>query len=536
MQLTFLGATMGVTGSSHLLEIGTKKILIDCGMFQGSKIVASLNRRAFAYNPSELDCILLTHAHIDHSGLLPRLCKAGFKGPIFATKGTIDLCSIMLPDSAYIQEFEAEIENRKGRRMGRKPVSPLYSVEDAQSCLKQFRAVEYEVDFSLGEDIHVHFYDAGHILGSSMLAIHATEAGNETQFLFSGDLGRPDQPILKDPTYVKAADYVILESTYGDRDHVEIDWETRMAEIINDTVERRGNVIIPAFAVGRTQIILYYLSRLFEAKRIPDIPVIIDSPLAIAATDIFRRDTQYYDKEMKEIIQKERQSPLMMPQLRFSRTAEESKALNSMEEPAIIISASGMADAGRILHHLKHNLWRKESSVLFVGFQAEGSLGRRLVEGAQKVRIMGEEIRVRAQVYNLNGLSAHADREDILEWLSCFTQKPANVFLVHGEIKSSEALSNAIVQKLSIPSYIPRYGDVATFQGRAWKITPSILLQPIEPAGKKLQDIFNELDSAWLEAKQRLENKVAADASKISAVLVRLDKVRKFVHKTLGDL
>jgi len=536
MQLTFLGATMEVTGSSHLLETGGRKVLIDCGMFQGSKIVSAMNHKPFAFAVSDLDCVLLTHAHIDHSGLLPRLCKAGFKGPIYATQGTIDLCSIMLPDSAYIQEFEAENANRKGKRMGRAMVEPLYTVDDATECLKQFRPVEYETEFSIGDGIHVHFHDAGHILGSSMLEVHALESGTETQFLFSGDLGRPNQPILKDPSYIKTADYVIMESTYGNRDHADIDWETRLAEIINETVKRKGNIIIPAFAVGRTQVILYYLSRLFQAGRIPDVPVIIDSPLAIAATGIFRRDTQYYDKEARDILQKEAQGPLEMPQLRFSRTSEESKALNFLETPAIIISASGMADAGRILHHLKHNLWRPECSVLFVGFQAEGSLGRRLVEGSKKVRIMGEEIGVRAQIYNLDGLSAHADRDDILDWLSHFTQKPANIFLVHGEVESAEALSRLISEKLAIPSYIPQYGDAASFKGRSWEIIPSTIVPQIEPVGKKLQEFLGELDSAWADAKLRLENMVEADASKLSAILSRLENVRKFVRKTLDDL
>lgn len=536
MKLTFLGATLGVTGSSFLLEVGNRRVLIDCGMFQGSKIVSAMNRRAFAFSPAELDCVLLTHAHIDHSGLLPKLCKSGFRGPIYATKGTMELCSIMLPDSAYIQEFDAELETRKGKRMGRPPVEPLYRVEDAQACLKQFQPVEYEVAFSIGDGIHVHFHDAGHILGSSMLEIHATEAGTETQFLFSGDLGRPHQPILRDPAYVKTADYVIMESTYGDREHEDVDWEEKIAQIINETVERRGNVIIPAFAVGRTQMILYYLHRLYHAGRIPDVPVIIDSPLATAATAIFRRNTQYYDREAREILKNEQQSPLEMPQLRFSVSAAESKALNMLEEPAIIISASGMADAGRILHHLKHNLWRPESSVLFVGFQAEGSLGRRLVEGGKKVRIMGEEISVRAHIYNLNGMSAHADRDDILAWLACFEQKPAQVFLVHGEPASAEQLGQLIGQKLAVPSYIPRYGDVVTFTGRSWQVSQLPGLPLLEPAVRELQDILGELDSAWAELKVKLENLVEADGSKITAITARVEKIKKFVRKTLGDL
>ena len=318
MQLTFLGATMGVTGSCFLLESGGRKILIDCGMFQGSKVVSALNRRSFAFAPAEIDDVLLTHAHIDHSGLIPKLCKEGFRGSIIATQATIELCSIMLPDSAHIQEFDAEIESRKGKRAGRNGIEPLYTVDDAYNCLKQFRPVEYETGFKLSEGIHVHFHDAGHILGSSMLEIHVTEDGTETQLLFSGDIGRSGQPIMRDPTCVKEADYVIMESTYGDRDHVETNWEEKLAEVINETLQRNGNVIIPAFAVGRTQIILYYLHRLFQAGKIPDVPVIIDSPLAIAATDIFRRNTKYYDQEAADALKNEHQSPIMMPQLQFT--------------------------------------------------------------------------------------------------------------------------------------------------------------------------------------------------------------------------
>ena len=369
-----------------------------------------------------------------------------------------------------------------------------------------------------------------------MLEIHATESGKETHFLFSGDLGRSDQPIIKDPAYIDAADFVVMESTYGDRDHVEVDWEERLAQIINETSERGGNVIIPAFAVGMTQIMLYYLIRLLQAGRIPKMPIIIDSPLAIAATDVFRRNTQYYDKEARELLKNGIPNSAEMPQLHFSRTSDESKAINSMTTPAIIISASGMADAGRILHHLKHNLWRPESSVLFVGFQAEGSLGRRLVEGGKKVRIMGEEISVRARIYNLDGLSAHADRDDMLKWLECFKQKPATVFLVHGEVESAEALSVSIGEKLSIPAYIPRYGDVATFEGRSWELSRFPGLPALEPAVQQLQTALSEMDGDWIEAKQKLENMVATDGAKMSAVLARLVKIRKFMRKTLGDL
>lgn len=536
MQLTFLGATMGVTGSCFLLEAGGRKLLVDCGMFQGSKIVSALNRRAFAFVPSEIDCVLLTHAHIDHSGLLPKLCRQGFRGPIYATQATIELCSIMLPDSAHIQMFDAEIESRKGKRAGRNGVEPVYTVDDAFSCLKLFRPVEYETGFAIGDGLHVHFHDAGHILGSSTLEVHATENGTETQILFSGDIGRSGQPIMRDPVCVKEADFVVMESTYGDRDHSQTNWEDRLAEVINETFGRGGNVIIPAFAVGRTQIILYYLNRLFQSGRIPDLPVIIDSPLAIAATDIFRRNTKYYDQEAAAIVNNEHRSPIMMRQLQFTRTAEESKALNGLTTPAIIISASGMADAGRILHHLKHNLWRPECSVLFVGFQAEGSLGRRLVDGGKKVRIMGEEISVKARIYNLEGMSAHADREEILDWLSCFVKKPANIFLVHGEPQSAAALGELIRQKLDLPSYIPRYADTASLSGRTWQVRATTEILAPEPAVRELQEYLNELDGGLADYRQKLEQAVAQDAAKMPLILERLQRIRKFVRKTLEDI
>ncbi|MDF2929118.1 MAG: Beta-Casp domain containing protein [Anaerospora sp.] len=291
MQLTFLGAAMIVTGSSYLLEVNDRKILIDCGMFQGSKAIRAFNTREFMYNPAELDCVVLTHAHIDHSGLLPRLCKEGFKGSIHATKVTADLCGIMLPDSAHIQEFDAEIANRKGKRAGKKVVTPLYTVEDAYACLKQFAPHQYDQELSITPEIVIKFRDAGHILGSAMVEVWVTEEGKTTKLVFSGDVGQPGQPIIKDPTFIEDADYVVIESTYGNRDHEPFDREETLAEIINDTVDRGGNIVIPAFAVGRTQTILYYLRKLFKAGKIPDIPVIIDSPLAISATDIFMHNT-----------------------------------------------------------------------------------------------------------------------------------------------------------------------------------------------------------------------------------------------------
>ncbi|MEG6584597.1 MBL fold metallo-hydrolase [Dendrosporobacter sp. 1207_IL3150] len=536
MRLTFLGAAKMVTGSSFLLEVGSKKLLVDCGMFQGSKPVRALNYRDFAFDPTSLDYVLLTHAHIDHSGLLPKLCKSGFRGPIFATKVTAELCNIMLPDSAHIQEFDAEIANRKGQRAGKKPVEPLYTIEDAYNCLQQFSPVLYDSEFQLSEEITVRFRDAGHILGSSIVEVVVNENGKKTKLLFSGDLGQPDQPIIKDPTLITEADFIITESTYGNRKHEQYDKEEKLAEIINDTMARGGNIIIPSFAVGRTQAILYYLHKLLKAGKIQDIPVIIDSPLAISATDIFMHNTQEYDSEAYDMLVNDKNNPLKLPQLKFTKTADESKALNSMDHPAIIISASGMADAGRILHHLKHNLWRPESSILFVGYQAEGSMGRRLIEGAKRVKIMGEEISVKAQIYNLDGFSAHADQDQLLDWLSNFSDpKPANIFLVHGEADASGPLAEIIKERLDLSSYIPQYGDVAIIDGREWRIEQTDL-SSLEPSVKELEDYLNQAEVFYNLERKRLVNIVANDPSKLSEVIIRIEKVLKYLKKLTNDL
>lgn len=535
MRLTFLGAAGMVTGSSYLLEIGQKNFLVDCGMFQGSKAITALNSRPFLYNPADIDGVLLTHAHIDHSGLLPRLCKSGFKGPIHATKVTAELCSIMLPDSGHIQEFEAEIANRKGQRAGRKPVEPLYTVEEAYTCLKQFSPTSYDTPVQLAEGITVQFREAGHILGSSMVELLITENGETTKLLFSGDLGQPDQPIIKDPAVIEQADYVIIESTYGARKHDPSDPVELLAKYINDSVEKGGNIVIPSFAVGRTQTILYHLHSLFKAGLIPDIPVIIDSPLAISATDIFLKNSQEYDKEAYDMYYKDHDHPLHLPQLTYTKTSEESKAINKLGRPAVIISASGMADAGRILHHLKHNLWRPESTVLFVGYQAQGSMGRRLLEGIKKVKIMGEEISVKAKIYNLDGFSAHADQDQLVTWLGNFKTKPANVFIVHGEEEMSEPFAELIQEKFAFSTYIPKYGDSAMISGRNWEIQPSTITT-VEPAVQQLRAYLEELEKDYAEYRRKLEDLVAANSGKLQEVLKRVEKIRTFVKKTLNDL
>jgi len=533
MKLTFLGAAKTVTGSSYLLEVGTQKILIDCGMFQGSKTITAHNSREFLYDPTGIDCVLLTHAHIDHSGLLPKLCKSGFKGKIYATNVTNQLCGIMLPDSAHIQEFDAEIANRKGERAGRKPVEPLYTLADAQACLTHFIPVEYGELVVLSPSVKACFRDAGHILGSAMVEVWVNEGGKMSKLVFSGDLGQPNQPIIKDPTFIDEADYIIVESTYGNRLHETYDKEEKLASIINASVARGGNIIIPSFAVGRTQSMLYYLHNLLKTGRIPDLPVIIDSPLAISATDIFLHNTQDYDNEAIDMLYKDHDNPLLMPQLRFTKTAEESRALNDLDRPAIIISASGMADAGRILHHLKHNLWKAEATVLFIGYQAQGSLGRRLIEGAKKVKVLGEEISVKATVYSLDGFSAHADQGQLLTWLSHFKTKVANIFLVHGEPEASQTFAQLLTEKMGVSTYIPSYGDVATLTGREWSVEEANI---VDPAVKQFHDYLEVLDREYQEHRKQLEQLGGADNTKIAEIMRNLEKLQSYMNKTLNGL
>lgn len=535
MQITFLGAAMMVTGSSYLLETNGRKLLIDCGMFQGGRAISDFNRRPFAYQPAELAAVLLTHAHIDHSGLLPRLCKEGFRGSIYTGKVTTELAKIMLPDSAHIQEFDSEIMNRKGKRAGREPVKPLYTVDDAYSCLKQFFAVPFDSEFTVVPGVKARFRNAGHILGSAIIEIWVDENGKTTKLVFSGDLGQPNQPIIKDPDIIEAADYLVIESTYGDRLHDQTAKEEVLARVINDTVGRGGNVVIPAFAVGRTQTLLYYIRGLLKAKQIPAVPVIIDSPMAISATDVFLRYPEEYDAEARGILEDEKEHPILIPNLRFAKSLEESKAINFMEEPAIVISASGMADAGRILHHLKHNLWRPEASVVLVGYQAQGSLGRRLLDGVKRVRILGEQIRVNAEIHNLDGFSAHADREQLLHWLSGFTQKPAAVFVTHGEQEMAVPFAQTIKERFDVAAYVPQFGDSAVIDGLNWNVEASNIVI-IDPAVRRVNERLREIEQQYREYKQKIQQKTLADSAAAADMVRRLERLERFIRSAIDDL
>ena len=461
MKLTFLGATHEVTGSCYYLEACGKKILVDYGMEQGQDLYENAPMPVSA---SEIDMVLLTHAHMDHSGLLPLLCKEGFQGQIFSTGGTASLCRIMLLDSAHIQEFEAEWKNRKAERAGRPKVEPLYSRIDVENAIKCFVGVEYEQEKIVAEGITVRFVDAGHLLGSSSIEVTITENGVTKKIIFSGDIGNTNQPLISDPVYLKGADYVVMESTYGDRTHERpehADYAGALADVIQRTFDRGGNVVIPSFAVGRTQEMLYFIRQIKQEGLVQGhdgFQVWVDSPLAIEATNIFReRMHDDFDKEAMELL-REGINPIGFDGLKVAVTSDESKAINEDKQPKIIISASGMCDAGRIKHHLKHNLWREESTILFVGYQAVGTPGRSILDGTDSVKLFGEEIEVRAEICQLPGVSGHADDEGLMAWIKAMEEKPKMVFVTHGEDKVTEFFRDRLINELGLNAYAPFSG------------------------------------------------------------------------------
>ncbi|MBV6415680.1 MAG: Ribonuclease [Steroidobacteraceae bacterium] len=473
MKLSFLGAAREVTGSCFLVETADTRFLVDCGMVQGGRAATARNREPFAFDPASIDFVLLTHAHIDHSGLLPKLARAGFRGVIHATPATADLLGVMLPDSAHIQESDAK---RAARRMrGKNVLPPLYTLQDAQQCLRQVRGVEYDHEFAPGAGVRARFRDAGHILGSAIVEVRVTEHGKHTKLVFSGDLGQPGRPIVRDPAPVEDADILVIESTYGNRQHGDFSAaeegmagivsaaEEGMAGIVETTLfERGGNVIVPAFAVGRTQEVLYHLHRLVCEGRLRHPAVFVDSPMAAEATRITREHLALFDEQARQLAGWHARGE-NLPYLRFTASAEESMALNRIRSGAIIISASGMCDAGRIRHHLRHNLPRSECSVLFPGFQAQGTLGRRLIDGARRVRIFGEDIPVRASIHSVNGLSAHADCHALLGWTSHFRRPPLRTFVVHGEPPAAEALAEHLGQQPGWRVTVPALGEAVNW-------------------------------------------------------------------------
>ena len=459
MKLSFFGADQCVTGSCHCLEVNGKRILIDCGLQQGRD---ETDNRELPFAPNTIDYVLVTHAHIDHTGRIPLLVRQGFTGQIWTTRITARLMEIMLIDSAYIQQSDAEYTNRKNLRAGRPLVEPLYTVQDAELVQGFVHTRRYNVPFQLCEGVTVTFSDAGHLLGSSSITMDLTENGVSKTIVFSGDIGNLNQPILRDPVLLTRADYVVMESTYGDRNHQEVwSYTSELAKVIDRTLGRGGNVIIPAFAVGRTQEILYFLRRIKQehlVKSVQDFPVYIDSPLASKATTIFSGDLRgYLDDEALELV-RDGTNMFSFPGLHMTESLEESKMLNTDKTPKVIISASGMCDAGRIRHHLKYNLWRRESTVVFVGFQSPGTLGRTLLEGAETVKLFGEEVAVQAEIVNFKGLSSHADRDHLLEWAQSF-ENPAHFFVVHGDREVAPYFAESL-EHLGMSAHAPQYTEV----------------------------------------------------------------------------
>ena len=499
MKLTFIGADHEVTGSCHLVEACGKNILVDCGMEQGPDLYEN---QEIPVASGDIDYILLTHAHIDHSGKIPMLCKQGFHGEIVTTFATSDLCNIMLRDSAHIQEFEAEWRNRKARRSGGPEYEPLYTMADADAAIKLLAPCDYDQRITLCDGIDIRFTDVGHLLGSAAIEMWITEGDISKKIVFSGDVGNLDQPIIKDPKKVTEADYILIESTYGDRVHGDVrpDYVGEFTRILKETFDRGGNVVVPSFAVGRTQELLYFIREIKEKNLLPDYPnfeVYVDSPLAVEATHVFKQNmVECYDEETKALVERGI-NPIDFPGLKLSVTSEESKNINFDMTPKVIISAAGMCDAGRIRHHLKHNLWREECSVVFAGYQAEGTLGRLLQDGAPAVKIFGEEIDVKAHIETLDGISGHADRDGLLTWAAAFEQKPKYVFVVHGNDESCESLTDALNTQLGLTAKAPYSGSEFDLIKGVWiKETEPVPVEAETQATRKATGVYTRLVDA----------------------------------------
>ncbi len=502
MKLTFFGAAKTVTGSCHCVEVNGKKILIDCGLQQGRD---EIDNASFPFAPNYIDYVIVTHAHIDHSGRIPLLVKQGFSGPVFATRLTGQLLDIMLADSAHIQESDAQWKNQKGKRAGREMVEPLYTIADAQAAMKLLKVYDYEQMFDVCEGVKVRFIDAGHLLGSASVEVWLTENGVTKKIVFSGDIGNVDQPVIHDPHLIHEADYVVMESTYGDRNHEmtpdQANYTERLAKIIDETFTAGGNVIIPSFAVGRTQELLYAMREMKEqglVKSHPNFTVCVDSPLASEATKIFSGDLHgYMDEEAIEVL-KGGDALFTFPGFTMTASSEESKMLNMDRTPKVIISASGMCDAGRIRHHLKHNLWRPECSIVFVGYQAEGTLGRRLLEGAETVKLFGEEIAVHAKIHNFKGLSSHADRDHLIAWIEAVNPKPAQVFVVHGDSGVADIFADTLRHR-GFDVHAPLFEEVYDLLENRM-LAAGVELEPKRPkSAENISSAYFDLEGAAME-------------------------------------
>ena len=488
MKINFFGATKEVTGSNYLVETQGKKILVDCGMHQGSKENNEKNYEDFPFNPAEIDALLLTHAHIDHSGLIPKLVKDGFNGPIYATTATVKLCDIMLKDSAHIQEMENKWDNKKRIRKDLPPRPPLYTLEDVEKALPLFKTVDYNEVLDLGNGIKATYFDAGHILGSAHILLES----DGLKIGFSGDIGSSMNPLLNIPQSFEDVDYLLIESTYGNRTRHDVeDSLSKLSNIIEESYANGGKILIPSFAVGRTQLMLYYLNQLYENGKIHLIKTFLDSPLAINATDVYKsiltEKKEYFSDLVKELFKKGVLA-FDYPNLTVTRTTDESKEINNFEKAAIIISAAGMCNAGRILHHLKYHAWNPSTSIVFVGYQAQGTLGRLIVDGEKEVKISGEPIIVNASVYSLDSFSAHADSEHLIDFVGRISNKPKNIFIVHGEIDAQNALKKHLETKFNIPCIIPDYKD--SYEIKKDKVI-QIEKAPVYSIREKIKDSLN---------------------------------------------
>lgn len=522
MKLKFIGAAKSVTGSCHALEVNGKQILIDCGLQQGRD---ERDNQNLEFNPGDVDFLIVTHAHIDHTGRIPLLVKQGFHGSIIATRLTGELMSIMLRDSAHIQESEAQWKNQKGRRAGRPQVEPLYTIEDAGTAMNLVTTYEYGEIVELCQGVRLRFVDAGHLLGSSSVELWLTENGVERKIVFSGDIGNVDQPIIRDPQYITESDYVVMESTYGDRLHEPPESYTEaLAEIIEDTFQKGGNVIIPSFAVGRTQELLYFIREMKDrglVKSFPDFEVCVDSPLANEATRIFRGNLHgYLDEEAIDALKGG--ALFEFPGLTLTESVEDSKALNMDKKSRVILSASGMCDAGRIRHHLKHNLWRPESTVVFVGYQAEGTLGRALLDGITSVKLFGEEITVRAKIVRLPGLSSHADRDHLLAWAKAYHPAPKQIFVIHGEAQVTEIFAQHL-RDAGIAAHAAEHLEVYDLAAdRMLEAGSPLPAKTTAPVTSPVYQSLEETGQRLLETIQRNKGGANKDLSKFEKELLSL--------------
>ncbi|MDF2547506.1 MAG: fold hydrolase [Anaerosolibacter sp.] len=543
MKINFLGAAKMVTGSNYLITTDTHKFLLDCGQFQGGKETEKLNILPFAFSPSEIDFLILSHAHIDHSGRIPKLVKEGFRGKIICTRATADLANILLKDSGHIHEMEAIWENRKRLRAGLDPVEPLYRVEDAENSFQYFDPILYDQKIDITDSISLRFQDAGHILGSSIVELWIREGNQETKIVFSGDIGTKDRPLLRNPSYIEDADYLILESTYGNRLHEEPEKRVaKLMDIISKTITRGGTVVIPSFAVGRTQELIYEFNKYYDNKEMIEnllkVPVYVDSPMATSATEIFRKHADCFDEETRKYILSG-DNPLDFHNLRFTKTAEESRLLNASEEPKIIISASGMCEAGRIKHHLKHHLWKRNSSVIFVGYQAEGTLGRSIKEGAPSVKIFGEKIQIRAEIHSIEGFSGHADQRELMGWLGHFKKLPKKIFIVHGEPEAAAHFAQTIDHTFKVETIVPNLYE--SFDLNEYDFNPLETLPKIDTVETdRLMNITKNMILDLNTAIERIHTLMASDLSSkdyqaLKNKLIHLEKDIIDLNMLLGD-